>query len=71
MTSTTFTISTFEAEYRRFCANNLADFEPEVEFYASERAAHAGGKMPRDFEHERFGPCHIYRHPSPEALAHA
>ncbi len=71
MTSVTFTIPTFEADRLRLRAIKLSDFEPEVEFYASERAAHVGGKMLRDFGHERFGPCHIYRHPSPEALAHA
>ena len=71
MTSTTFTIPTLDTERLRLRAIKLSVFEPEVEFYTSERAAHVGGKMPRDFEHQRFGPCHIYRHPSREALAHA
>ena len=178
MNSTTFTIPTLETERLRLRAIKLSDFEPEAEFYASDRAAYVGGQMPReqvwrwlasvlghwtfrgfgffgveekstgrylghvgpwfpegwpereigwtmvngaeghgfafeaataarrwaydtlgwdtaismilhgntrsialarrlgatlerDFEHERFGPCHIYRHPAPEALANA
>ncbi len=27
-----------------------------------------GAVLERDFDHDRFGPCHIFRHPTPEAL---
>ncbi len=27
-----------------------------------------GASHESEFEHERFGPCHIYRHPAPETL---
>lgn len=28
-----------------------------------------GAVLDSDFEHERFGPCHIYRHPNPEVAS--
>ncbi|HHB80155.1 MAG TPA: hypothetical protein ENK83_00170 [Aliiroseovarius sp.] len=93
MSAATFTIPTIETERLWLRAIKESDFEPEAEFFASDRTAHLGGKtaismilhgntrsvalaerlgarLERDFEHERFGPCHICRHPSPEALRH-
>jgi RimJ/RimL family protein N-acetyltransferase len=32
-------------------------------------AERLGAVRDYDFEHERFGKCHVYRHPGPEALA--
>ena len=48
MTTTTYTIPTIETERLRLRALSLADFELEAEFFASERSAHVGGKMPRE-----------------------
>lgn len=48
MTSTTFTIPTIETERLRLRAPRESDFEPEAEFFASERSAHVGGQMARD-----------------------
>ena len=48
MSATTFTIPTIETERLLLRAPSLADFEPEAEFFASDRASHVGGKMPRE-----------------------
>jgi len=48
MTSTTFTIPTIETERLLLRAPKLSDLEPEAEFFASDRCAYVGGKMPRE-----------------------
>ncbi len=48
MSATTFTIPTLETERLRLGAFSLEDFEPEAEFFATDRAAFVGGRMSRE-----------------------